>query len=487
MGTRAVAILLGLLLLGQLAAKLPVLGKPLLFDEGSYGYAGMVYHRGLQPGVDCQENKWFGIFFVSAALQALGGGNDGAVLRGGTALAWATMTLCAFFLARPVSRDAGLAAAAVMALVGLSYRFVAYAFLTEPFAQAFLMLALVCASGSRRPAGSLLAGCLWTLAVLTRQNHALFLPALLVQVAVGRPASLWRSWLLVLAGAGLTLAAVAALLGLPYVLAEFEAAWFWTRVSVAYLQDQPQSYGPLFRDLPAEQFVLVLGLVAWALGSLRAARSGLNWRHPASGLAVTAATGAALVCSSQAFHKNMLQLLPACAVLAGIGLASLSRLRPRVVGPLLALLVLGNAVLLRQALVGWQPSAEYRAIVAHLRAHTGPEDYFYDWGNNTPILFEADRLSSTRYIQQHLIIWGAFSAWRFGHQELSAPMEAVQTRLLHELESHPPAFILVSAPVLDFGLEQYWLPRVLAGWLNQDFEPVPPWTQGPYTLYRRRR
>lgn len=213
-----------------LYVRLRLLGMPLERDEGEYAYAGQLILQGLSPYLHAYTMKLPGTAYLNA-LFFFCFGQTVTAIRLGLLLANLLTAVLLFAVGRRLyGAAAGLLAAGVYGLLTLSQHLLATFAHATHFVALFVVAALLCLSGDRKPLPQtryLLAGLLFGCAFLVKQHAVFFfLGGCVTVLATTRP-------LRVAVGNSVTmlfgfLLPYGALLLLVLKQGAFGSFWFWT-------------------------------------------------------------------------------------------------------------------------------------------------------------------------------------------------------------------------------------------------------------------
>ncbi len=440
--------------------RLRVADMPLERDEGEYAYAGQLILQGTPPYQAAYNMKFPGTYYSYAAILATFGETPAGIRDGLLLVNAATIVLVFLVGRRWFGAPAALVAAWVFALMSMSPRILGL------FAHAthFVLLPLMAAVWvvvDRAPATrrrALVTGVLVGLAVLMKQHAVVFVPCLAAFV-------LWRDWRfsatglsrltsasLVLVGAAVPFAVLGAALALQGV---FGAFWYWTiDYARAYVSEVPLSKAP-GAFARTWWWIAQSSLPLWAgagvgLVLLWAGRWPAEARVSLTGLAV--ASFGALSPGFYFREHYFILLLPAVALLTGVGVETMSRWRWRVLphglpgGVALALVAACSAVLIvgqRTMLFAASPDDLSRAVypASHfvdarqvaqvLRDNTAPDDRIAVLGSEPEIYFYADRRGATGYIYMYPLM------------ETQPYASRMQDEMIGQVEAAHPKFVVV--------------------------------------------
>ena len=464
--------LLAAILVAAALVRLRLAGVPLERDEGEYAYAGQLILQGVPPYQLVYNMKFPGTYAAYAAIMGAFGQTPHGI-RVGLLFANAATTWLLYLLARRMAGErAALVSVAAFAVLSLD-RWVmgvfahATQFVILPVVAGLLLLER--ATASKRIALFVAAGALLGVAVLMKQHAVAFVVFALAfgawrDLRVDRETprtALERASALGI-GAAMPLALMCALLAAQGVFGRF---WLWTvRYASAYVSEVPWS-GALpalaagFRSVTVATWPLWLVAVLGVAGLLLA-----PWRRETRVYLLGFLLASfATTCPGFYFRAHyFIAMLPAIALLSGVGIASLERLAAKRLGaPAAALASIGlflAAVLAyagpeRGYLFSMRPDdvsrerygrnlfAEAPAIGRFIQARTAPGDRVAVIGSEPEIYFYAHRRSATGYIYMYPLM---------EPQPFAARM---QDELIREVESaHPRVIVFVAS-------RTSWAPR----------------------------
>ena len=429
------------------AVRIRFLDLPLERDEGEYAYGAQLLLRGGLPFRDLYTLKLPGAHAAYVPSVLLFGETKVAVRLGLLAVNLGTAALLYLLARRLAGATAGMGAAALylvaaasLSLLGLFAH--ATQFLVLPMVAG--VLALQVAPTRASPGRWLvLSGFLLGLAVLVKQHAVVFVLFGAGIAYLHRRRA--RDVAMVLAGSvvpALVLAAVLTAAG------SFDAFWLWCfRYAPQYVSLMPIDRGLMIAGLRALDIGAslpgIVALAAWGLWAWR--------RSPQRGFLLGwLLTSAASVCPGLYFREHyFVPLVPAVAVLAGIGARDLAR-RGGLWTGVAALLVVGSALfplwrdrvfllerddrIAMRRLYGPQPFAEAVEVARFLHARARPGDKLGILGSEPQILFLSGIPSATGYMYTYPMMEPhSLAVW-------------MQEDLMRRLEAAPPRWIvLVSA------------------------------------------
>ncbi len=249
------------------------------------------------------------------------------------------------------------------------------------------------------------------------------------------------------------------LCGFYWIRGAWPAFWFWGwQYNFAYMSLVTPSVlvqNAIFYTIVAALFWLPLVI---ALAERRMPR-------PLLALAWLAAMVPALAAGGRFFPHYFLMPLPPICLLAAPGVLSFARERSVRRRVALAFSVLGVVVTLVLSW-GWyriKPGLAdnqrgYTGVAAYVKAHTGPDDRIFVWGNSPEIYVDADRVMATRFAFCNYMtgkIWGTDAADTDILDTDRFAVPRAWDELVQDLGRAPPSVIVdAAAGNLDgFGLD----------------------------------
>lgn len=482
-------LVLALLVAAASMLRATLLDVPLERDEGEYAYFGQLLLRGIPPWERAYNMKLPGIYLVYAGVLALFGQTTSGIHAGLASVSAISAALLFLLVRRLIDAWTGVAAAGFLLLLELGEPVQGLFANAEHFVLPWALLGLWLIAratdpdGGRRPDRAytrdrLLGGLALGVAFLTKQHGVFFVLAGGVTVVLhawrgpaggwspasrGREALLDAARRVLVQGASYSLAAL-----LPFALAcaalviagVFPRFWFWTFTYARVYAGQstaaegwPKLIGRMGDLLAAAP--TVAGLAAVGLGALflwPRARRRLDWTLPFVLLSPLAVMPGLL------FRPHyFVLLLPALALLAGLGAGGLAEAIGRVpppgfgkdfagrLGAVVAGLIVVAALaqgLYRQRVVlfeltpteiarrqyGPNPFPESEAIAEWIRRDTRPEDTIVVLGSEPQIYFHARRLAATGYV------------YVYGPMEPHVYARAMQREMIREISASAPAY-----------------------------------------------
>lgn len=446
--------LLAITLLFVVIVRVRLMSLPLERDEGEYAYCGQLLLQGFAPYAAAYTMKMPGASASYAAVMALAGQTAAGIRLGLLAVNLATVGLIFLLGRRLVDEATGAVAAGAYALASVSVGVMGFAAHATHFVVLFaaggLALLLRGIEEDRRgllAAGGAALGC----AVLMKQ-HGLVFPAFGAAWLAwtgfrsrSPRSTTWGRLAAFAGGAALPLAGAFAALAAAGVFGKF---WFWT---VVYAREYATN-------------------VSWAQGMDRL-REQLGFMRSLGAMAALAATGAAclvwddrsrrlapflgglLLASTLAVapglyfrHHYFIQMLPACALLAGVAVTTVARRFHR--AGAVALFAAAAAWFVAfehtyefrmtplefcRTVYGTNPFPEAVDVAAYLKANSGPDDRIAVLGSEPEIYFYSGRRGATGHI------------YMYGLMEVQPHALAMQKELAAEIEAARPKFVVMVA------------------------------------------
>jgi hypothetical protein len=442
-------------------ARLRLLNSPIERDEGEYAYAGQLMLQGIPPYQLAYNMKFPGTYAAYAVIMKLFGQTPAGIHFGVLCMTMLT-ALMLFWLGKQIlDGTAGMAAATFYAVMAASPAMLGLAGHATHFA-AFFATAGLCLMWKTRQNPRWLtvftAGLLFGLAVLMKQHAALIGLWAVVALGIDRllqpQSSLARRFRPVaILGAGLMLPLCLCCLILWHT-GVFEKFWFWTveyarqYESVVPIDQAPRLFWERLCRLagadPLLWLVAVIGLgLVWFDGRLRPARLWLLGFCLMSALTVV---------PGFYFRKHyFLLILPAAALLAGCAVSGARWLWGRKMKssrfgdwPVWCYaLMVATTVIAKSGIwfirtpgqiardtYGADPLPECELVASYIRDHSSADARVTVLGSEPAIYFLARRHSATGY----LYTYGLMEEQPFARQ--------MQDEMIHEIESHPPEFIV---------------------------------------------
>lgn len=417
---------------------LPSFFRPFMdLDEGSYAGIACRLLQGGAPYRDGVENKFPASFYVYKEVFAVFGRyNMLAIHIFVTLVAIAT----AFLVAAIAKRYAGAVAARWAAVFYIVYSAGYYPKMLAGNSEMFAVLPAALAiyfylrGRDRHWAWMLLAGALGGVTLLCKQVAlATFLALCADRFFTGRrdPLRALRDLALLLVGFAAIVVAVALEIR---ALGVWDDAVFWTFTYVFH-HYLPAGSGGTLGNIATSlvPFLAVCSPLVYLAVRSKSRELSLVYWWLAGNMAASCVGG-------RMYGHYFLLFVPALCVLAGIGVEKYWR-RWFVIP--LVLVAASNFVagILYEPTTGAfvSPKPDYREASRYVAAHTSPSDQIFVWGW-FPALYEAaDRCPSTRFVYTHIHSGQ-------GKTDLGHNVPEAWDMLMHDLEAHPPAYILDTSP-----------------------------------------
>ena len=466
-------VALAAIMLFTAVIRIRLLDVPLERDEGEYAYAGQFILRGVPPYAQVYNMKMPGIYVAYALILAVFGQTHIGIHLGLLVINAATVFLMFLLAKRLFGPLTGVAAAVAFALLSLGQSSVqgvsanAEHFVILPALGGILLLlrAVDYQKWLSLLAGALLLG----LAFLMKQHGAAFIVFaglyLFFRELRRRPFT-WKPFvarcILFLAGVLLPFALTCLVL---WWFGVFERFWSWTfDYALEYVTTVPLSVGvvTLKRNLTK---VVMSAVLLWILVGI--GLTGLLWNKKARrhwvfviGFLVFSFLA---VCPGFYFRSHyFVLLLPAVALLAGIGAAcvqslfarSRSVLVTRAVPILLVLVVLFHTAyqqrnffftmtptMISRTIYGRNPFPESLEIARFIKEHSTEDDRIAVIGSEPQIYFYSNRRSATGYVYTYALM------------EPRPYALQMQQEMIREMETARPKFLIF------VNLYASWLPK----------------------------
>ena len=477
---------LAAIMLFTAAIRVRLLEVPLERDEGEYAYAGQFILRGVPPYAQVYNMKMPGIYAAYALILAVFGQTHIGIHLGLLVINAATVFLMFLLAKRLFGPLTGVAAAVAFALLSLGQSSVqgvsanAEHFVILPALGGILLL--LRAIDYQKWLSLLAAAVLLGLGFLMKQHGAAFIAfagLYLLFCELRRRPFTWKPFvvrcILFLAGVLLPFALTCLVL---LWFGVFERFWFWTfDYALEYVTTVPFSVGLIALKENLTK-VVVSAVSLWILAGI--GLTGLLWNKKARrhwvfviGLLVFSFLA---VCPGLYFRSHyFVLLLPAVALLAGIGAACVQSLFARsrsvlvtmAIPILLALIVLFHAgyqqrnffftmtpTTISRTIYGRNPFPESLEIARFIKEHSTEDDRIAVIGSEPQIYFYSNRRSATGYVYTYALM------------ESHPYATQMQREMIREIETARPKFLIF------VNLPTSWLPRanserLIFKWLRQ--------------------
>ncbi|UCF42746.1 MAG: glycosyltransferase family 39 protein [Planctomycetota bacterium] len=467
------------------AVRVRLLDAPLERDEGEYAYAGQLILQGIPPYAQVYNMKMPGIYAAYALILAAFGQTHSGIHLGLLIINAATVMLLFLLAKRLFGPLAGVAAAAVFALLSLGQQVQGIFANAEHFvvlaALGGLVLLLRAVDCQKWPS-LLAAAVLLGLAFIMKQHGAAFIifgAMYLLFRELSRQPFTWKP---LAARGGLFLLGVL----LPFAvtclvlwgLGVFGKFWFWTfDYARQYVSATPLSVG--LENLQ-ENIIRVVGsaILLWILAGVGLSSFLWNKNVRQHSLFVCGLLFFSFlaVCPGLYFRPHyFILLLPAVSLLAGIGAAYIQSLFARsqsimlskTILMLLALVVLSHAsyqqrIVIFQAdprmisriIYGANPFPESLEVARFIKERSDNDDTIAVIGSEPQIYFYSNRRAATGYIYTYALM------------EKHSYARKMQEQMILEVESARPEFLVL------VNVSTSWLARpdsekVIFEWLEQ--------------------
>ncbi len=418
-------------------------------DAGIYLYAGDQILHGALPYRDVWDNRPPGLFYLSAAGLAIGGGS----VWGPWALEAAFLcgaAIFSFLALRRVLSDSAAFLATFFWTVTLVFL---YDFnIAEEYALLFQFAALYCFVRAEERGrygwyGVAIGACL-TLAINLRQNligiWVAIVVFLLVRAVLTRGiGATFRALVAIAAGVALVFVPIIVYFAAKGILKDmWDGAYLFNFIYVTAAWDRRFDAFGLGANLLSESGLLPMALA----GGLLTAYSLWNRRGVALATVALIAVPLDLLLSSlsgRPYQHYFISALPALAILAGVlfdQLALLARSAARAASPgvwvaglMLAALILPVHTYFTLDNKVFAAGSSRDRLTAFMRANTGPNDTIYLWGSDMMINLGAGRRSPTRLTNNYPLFMPGYQS------------PALVDDFVGELQRDPPAYIIDTA------------------------------------------
>ena len=443
------------------AVRIRLRDVPLERDEGEYAYAGQLILQGIPPYSQVYNMKMPGIYAAYALILAVFGQTCSGIHLGLLVINAVTVLLLFLLVKKFLDPLAALVAAAAFALLSLGQMVLGFTANSEHFVIFFAVggILLLVHAVERQKWMALLGGAvLLGVAFLMKQHGAAFIifaGLYLLFSELRRPPFIWEKFVAagILFLVGVLLPFVATCLVLKQ-LGVFGKFWFWTFVyAQKYVSSVPFLWG--VQELARQMTAIVKSAVLiWILAGI--GLTALFWNKKTKCHRIF--VGGFLlfsflsICPGLYFREHyFILLLPAVAVLAGVGAASIldifSRSRPLFVAnmmpALLFLVALLSAVyqqknfffvmsptMVSRFVYTLNPFPESLEIARFLRENSSENDRIAVIGSEPQICFYADRRSATGYIYTYALM------------ENHSYARKMQEEMIGEIETASPKFLI---------------------------------------------
>lgn len=456
-------LMLAVILAASILLRARLLAVPLERDEGEYAYTGQLILQGIPPYEQAYTMKMPGVHAAYALIMAVFGQTDKGIRTGLIVVNAATVVILFMICMKLLDGFAAVVAAAAFALLSFDrwvHGFVANAehFVMLPALAGILLLLYAIERPGRvvLAAGSFLLGT----AFLMKQHAALFILFagffLLISELKRRPLTpkLVAARCLLFAGSAALPFALTCLILLSAGV--FENFWFWTfTYTRQYTSAVPVTIG--WQGFTKVADIVGSSPLVWALAgvgvvAIFADRSRRRHRLFVISLAVFSFLS---VCPGLYFRPHyFLLVMPAVALLAGLGAASLARMLrrrassvpTRIAPVLIVLLAFGHTLYgqrnflftiepneLSRLTFGPNPFPESIPIARFIRENSDPGDTIAILGSEPQIPFYARRRSATAFMYTYPVV------------EPNPASSRLQREMIEQIEaSRPKIIVLVS-------------------------------------------
>jgi hypothetical protein len=504
-----------------------MLDVPLERDEGEYAYAAQLLLQGIPPYEQVYSMKLPGIYVAYAGVLAVLGQTHTGIHLGLLLVNAATVALIFLLARRLMDEISALVVAASFALLAMSQSVQGVFANAEHFVllpAAMGLLLLVRAIDTDRIRLISLSGLCMGLAFVTKQHGAAFVAFGGLYLALEQLQRRPRDWRRL----GVTCGAFGVCAATPYALTclilwaigAFDQFWFWTFTYARSYTDQvplslaaarfARSAAPIFEAAPLIWIAAGVGLTATVWHRDRGRHRGF--------VALLGVFSLLAICPGFFFRPHyFVLLLPAAAVMAGLGIRAIADLASGAGVPVtsdrlaiaLATVCLGTSVIqqsdyffqmtplqVARSTYPGNPFPEAREIADFIHTQTQERDRIAVIGSEPEIYFYANRRAATGYLYMY---------------EMMQPHEwapRMQQELINEVEAGEPEFLIFvgvvtswlaqrgSHPLIFRWFEQYKKDFSLVGvapvgldgavfYPGRNLERVDPATRSLVRVYRR--
>jgi hypothetical protein len=449
------------IILSTAAIRVRLLEVPLERDEGEYAYAGQLILQGIPPYAQVYNMKMPGIYAVYALILTIFGQTHSGIHLGLLVINAATIIVLFLLAKKLFDPVAGVAAAAAFALLSLGQWVLGASANAEHFvilpALGGIVLLLRAGDGQKWLL-PLTAAVLLGLGFVMKQHGAAFIVFgglyLLFSEVRSRPFN-WKLFavkgVLFLVGALLPFAVTCLVL---WRYGVFEKFWFWT---FTYAREYVSTVPFLIGLKRLKMWIILIvssSVLLWILASI-----GLTcfwWNKKARQHCVFAIGflffSFLAVCPGFYFRSHyFILLLPAVALLAGVGISSIqtllaqtrSALVGRAIPILLVFFVLFHAIYQQRnfffvmspseasrSTYGSNPFPESLEVARFIKENSTKDDRIAVIGSEPQIYFYSNRRSATGYIYTYALM------------EKHSYALKMQEEMIREIESAHPTFLV---------------------------------------------
>lgn len=468
------------------AIRVRLLQVPLERDEGEYAYAGQLILQGIPPYAKVYNMKMPGIYAVYALILAIFGQTQAGIHLGLLTINTVTVILLFLLGKRLYDLSTGVMTGASFAVMSLNPSVQgifanAEHFVILPAVGGILLL--LRAIDSDQLKFLFWSGLLLGTAFIIKQHGGAFVAFaslyLLYNQLRYRPV-VWLSCVskcvVFLLGATVPFGLVCLILSLAGV---FDKFWFWTFVYAReYVSSNPFSTGLSTLQRLIFNIVVSSSILLWSLAGI--GLTALLWDKEARprGLFVVVFLIMSFLSTCPGFHFRphyFILLLPAIALLTGIGVNSIGRLFSNInfltirkgIPILLAVVALFHSLYKQRSFLlqsspsmvsrrtyGLNPFPESLEIAKYIKEHTSKDDRIAVIGSEPQIYFYSGRHSATGYIYTYPLM------------ETHEYALKMQQEMIDEIELARPKF-LIFVSVRDSWVRKPESKRLIFDWFNQ--------------------
>jgi hypothetical protein len=487
-------IILLIIILFSASIRFRLKDTPLERDEGEYAYAGQLILHGVPPYEQAYNMKMPGIYAVYAMILVVFGQTQGGIHLGLLVVNSATIILLFLLVRKLFDPFSAVVSSAAFAVFSLSQSVQGIFANAEHFVIFFALagiLLLLKAVEKRNILSLLASGILLGTAFLIKQHGAAFIVFaglyLIICEIHSKPFTM-KSML-----ARCVLFAIAAILPITitclilWFCGVFDKFWFWTVDYAKIYVTLPLSSDIIeILKLQINHIVISSALLLWSMAVIGLAGLWFNKKKRQHWLFVIGFVifSALAVCPGFYFRPHyFVLLLPAAALLVGLGATSIeyliqrnsSNLSAKVIVAILSLLVVCHAVwkqrtfffianptIVSVATYPYHYFPEMLEVARFIKANSAEDDRIAVLGSEPEICFYSHRRSATGYIYTYALM------------EPHRYALFMQKEMIGEIESVKPKF-LVLVNVLSSWLLRPDSEKMIFEWFNQyqkNYQPI---------------
>ncbi|MBL7069564.1 MAG: glycosyltransferase family 39 protein [Candidatus Omnitrophica bacterium] len=415
-----VIVSLCLIIIFAAVVRVRLLEAPLERDEGEYAYAGQLILEGISPYKGVYSMKMPGVYAAYAMIMSLLGQTRIGIHLGLLFINSATIILVFLLGRRLLNPILGIASAASFAMMSLSESVQGVFANAEHFVILFALggiLLLLYAADSKKNKLLFSSGLLFGAGFLMKQHGGVFILfgiAYLIFEGINRRARPWPGL-----SSGILLFIMGAVLpfGLMVFLfictGDFAKFWFWTfTYAREYISSCPLPIGLISLHRNITGIIKAFPLL-WVFTGIGLAALFLNKKIRPRSLFIESFLIFSFlsICPGLYFRPHyFILILPAVALLAGIGMVSLGKNKKILISLLISAALLYSGYQNRMIFFklsppdfsrmtyGHNPFIESLEIARYIKARTKADDRILVLGSEPQIYFYSGRRSATKYI-----------------------------------------------------------------------------------------